>query len=658
MKLSVIIVNYNVKYFLEQCLKSVFIALKNIDSEVFVVDNNSADGSCSMIKEKFPSVKLIENHENLGFSKANNMAIKQSEGNYILLLNPDTLVEENTFEKCLDFIEKDPETGCVGVKMIDGKGNFLPESKRGLPTPWVSFCKIFGLSYLFPKSRFFNKYHLGYLPEDEIHEVEILPGAFMLLSKKVLEKTGLLDEDFFMYGEDIDLSYRIIKAGFKNFYFPDTTIVHYKGESTKKGSINYVIVFYNAMLIFARKHFSKRYARLYSIFINMAVYFRAFLALINRLFNHLFFPILDDFIIYSGFLLIRPFWENYKFSGSGEYPELFLNIILPSYVLIWILSVVFSGGYSKPFKILKIRRGILFGTVAILIIYALLPESLRFSRALILLGTVWTLIVSHILRLIFNLTGSDKFKTVFRKIKKRIVIVGEYHEAKRVYSILKYSHIIPDLIGIVSPSINFNEKYLGSLDQLKDIIRINNIEEIIFCGKNISSQVIIKNMLTYSNENIEFKIAPPESISVIGSNSINTTGDLYTVSFNSVTKPANRRKKRVFDILTTVILIVLSPLLVLLVKSQIQLYKNLFNVLIGKLSMVGYFLESKNDNDKLITEGIFYPHDIDKRNDSSGDAHLRLNTEYAQNYLIQNDFTIVISNIFSLDRITELNNSV
>ncbi|MCC6685243.1 MAG: glycosyltransferase family 2 protein, partial [Bacteroidia bacterium] len=232
MKLSVIIVNYNVKHFLEQALHSVRKACAGIDAEVWVVDNRSVDGSVEMVQQKFPEVKLIANRENLGFSKANNQAILQSGGQYVLLLNPDTVVEEDTFNKVIAFMDRTPDAGSVGVKMIDGKGNFLPESKRGLPTPKVAFYKIFGLSKLFPRSHKFGRYHLGYLSENETHAVDVLAGAFMMLRKKALDETGLLDETFFMYGEDIDLSYRITKAGYKNYYFPETTIIHYKGEST------------------------------------------------------------------------------------------------------------------------------------------------------------------------------------------------------------------------------------------------------------------------------------------------------------------------------------------------------------------------------------------------------------------------------------------
>ena len=248
MQLSIIIVNYNVRNFLEQCLTSVFKAINGIDAEVFVVDNNSSDDSLEMVSQQFPEVIIIANKDNVGFSKANNQAMAIAKGRYILLLNPDTVVEEDTFSKCIAFSDKHPDLGGLGVKMVDGSGIFLPESKRGLPTPSVSFYKIFGLSAIFPKSKTFAKYHLAYLDKDEINEIEVLSGAFMWMRKSVLDKIGYLDEAFFMYGEDIDLSYRITQAGYKNYYFPEAQIIHYKGESTKKGSINYVFVFYLSLI--------------------------------------------------------------------------------------------------------------------------------------------------------------------------------------------------------------------------------------------------------------------------------------------------------------------------------------------------------------------------------------------------------------------------
>lgn len=333
MKLSIIIVNYNVKHFLEQCLLSVFKATQAVSAEVFVVDNNSVDGSCEMVSEKFPQAILIENKVNTGFAKANNQAMRIAKGDYVLLLNPDTLVEEDTFIKWgrFSFMDSHADAGGLGVYMIDGKGNFLPESKRGLPSPAVAFYKIFGLSALFPKSKTFGRYHLGFLDKNQTHKVDVLSGAFMLMRKTALDKVGLLDEAFFMYGEDIDLSYRITQGGYCNYYFPETKIIHYKGESTKKSSVNYVVVFYKAMVIFAKKHYSNQNASLFSLLINVAVYLRAAVAIRMRFVKQLFASVFDAFLIYGGFMLLKTYWENnYK---VFHYPTIYETLFIPGYVL-------------------------------------------------------------------------------------------------------------------------------------------------------------------------------------------------------------------------------------------------------------------------------------------------------------------------------------
>lgn len=208
MKLSIVIVNYRVPYFLEQCLLSVRKSAQGIDTEVWVVDNNSGDGSVEYLQCRFPEVHFVANEENVGFSRANNQAIRLSKGQYVLLLNPDTLIGESTLRTVVDFMDSKPNAGGLGVKMLNGHGRFLPESKRGFPSPWVSFCKLSGLNRLFPHSSRFNRYHLSYLSRDEEHKVEVLSGAFMLMRREALDKVGLLDERFFMYGEDIDLSYQ------------------------------------------------------------------------------------------------------------------------------------------------------------------------------------------------------------------------------------------------------------------------------------------------------------------------------------------------------------------------------------------------------------------------------------------------------------------
>ena len=278
--LSVIIVNYNVKYYLEQCLESVRRASEGLQVEVFVVDNLSTDGSVAYLRERFPEVTFIENRENVGFSRANNQAIRQSKGKYVLLLNPDTIVGEDTFVRTISFMEAHPEAGGAGVYMLNTDGTFAPESRRGLPTPFVAFCKMSGLAALFPKSRLFGRYYMRYLNENEANEMEVISGAYMMLRREALDKVGLLDEDFFMYGEDIDLSFRILQGGYKNYFVP-ARILHYKGESTKKSSYRYVYVFYQAMRLFFRKHYG-HYSFIVSLPINTVIWVRSFMAYVGN----------------------------------------------------------------------------------------------------------------------------------------------------------------------------------------------------------------------------------------------------------------------------------------------------------------------------------------------------------------------------------------
>ena len=259
MQLSIIIVNYNVKYFLEHCLLSVIKACANINAEILVVDNNSTDGSESYLTPKFPSVKFYWNKSNLGFGKANNSALKDATGDYILFLNPDTIVPEECFKKCISFFQTHTDAGALGVRMIDGSGHFLKESKRCLPTPAAGFFKMVGLAGLFPSSSFFAKYYAGHLPEKENNKSEVLAGAFMMLSKAAIEKTHGFDENFFMYGEDIDLSYRMLQAGLQNYYLGEATIIHFKGESTQKKNNSFIQHFYGAMKLFVDKHYNNQY---------------------------------------------------------------------------------------------------------------------------------------------------------------------------------------------------------------------------------------------------------------------------------------------------------------------------------------------------------------------------------------------------------------
>lgn len=650
MELSVIIVNYNVKHFLEQCLHSVLKATRDIPAEIFVVDNHSADGSTELVRERFPQVQLIANKENVGFSRANNQAIRKAKGRYILLLNPDTVVEEDTFAKVLPFMEEHPGCGGLGVKMIDGRGNFLPESKRGLPTPWVAFCKMSGLSRLFPRSKRFGKYHLSYLDKNETHEVDVLAGAFMLLRKETLEKTGLLDETFFMYGEDIDLSLRILKSGYKNYYYPGTTIIHYKGESTKKGSLNYVRVFYKAMIIFAKKHFSGGSAGAFTFLLHIAIWLRALVSVTGRIFNRVFLPLLDALFIYAGFLIITPLWEKVRYD-PGYYPSEFMQVVVPLYILCWLTAMLFSGAYKRPVRLLYVGRGVLWGTIIILLIYSLVDETYRFSRALILMGAVWAALTLIIYRLIFSRMRWKAFGFDLKRSKK-IAIAGHLTEAIRVRELLRRTRIRSEFAGFISvDASDHGEQYIGSISQLNEIVRINRIDEIIFCAENISSAEIIRAMLELTSLDVDFKIAPPESISIIGSNSIHTAGDLYVIHINAISRSDNRKRKRILDLTVAFLFLLMTPLLIWFYKDKAQLIKNIRLVASGKKSWIGYVPSHKKQPElPEIKPGVLSPADMfDDLSPGKADNQ-RLNVLYARNYSLFTDLEILLKGWKKLDR--------
>ncbi len=643
--LSIVIVNYNVEFFLEQCLNSVYKALNEINAEVFVVDNNSLDNSVEMVLEKFPQVTCIANKVNVGFSKANNQAIALSDSKYVLLLNPDTVVEEVTFTKVIDFMENHPDAGGLGVRMVDGKGRFLPESKRGLPTPPVAFYKIFGLSRIFKKSPKFNQYHLGYLDEHKNHEIAILSGAFMLMRAKAIEQVGMLDETFFMYGEDIDLSYRIQLGGWKNYYCSDTTIIHYKGESTKKSSVNYVFVFYRAMVIFAEKHFSKTNAKSFSFLINLAIYFRAGLSIFKRVITSVFQPVVDFTLILVGLFLLTNQWKMV----DVHFPKEVIWTSLPLYTLSWLFFSWIYGLYDKERKLIGLIKSILFGTLLILVIYALLPKDWQFSRLYILVGASWTFLYLTLSRMFLSLVRVGKLGLIKRD--KSFAIIGDRTEFERVKEILNVSGFDKVKVHRISPDQTREENTIGTIDQLDQIAHLVKIDEFIFCAKNTEAKKIIYWMSRLTSANFEFKIAQPDATFLIGSNSIDSAGDLYILNLNSISKSENKRLKRIVDVVFSLGLIFISPLLIWFYDRKSKFIRNLFEVLLSKKSLVGYQLEQAEESAQFVLpnlkKGILPVQNwsISLKTIPSD----KLNVLYARDYSPIIDLKIIFQNLFKLD---------
>ncbi len=632
MQLSIIIVNYNVKYFLEQCLLSVARATQKMKAEIFVVDNASSDGSVEMLQQKFPFVKIVANETNVGFSKANNQAIQQATGEFILLLNPDTVVAEDTFTKCYDFMDSfvNRRAGALGVRMIDGKGNFLPESKRGLPTPEVAFYKTFGLAKLFPTSEKFGKYHLGFIDEHQQYEVDVLSGAFMFIRKAVLDRVGLLDENFFMYGEDIDLSYRIQKEGYKNFYFPDTTIIHYKGESTKKGSLNYVKVFYNAMLIFARKHFSGNQSGLFSLLINFAIIFRGLLTFLANVFASSFLFIIDALLSFSGIYFIKTYWEDTIKYHEHYYPNEFLFIVVPVYIFIWMLAAFLSGAYDKPFRVSNILRGILFGTVTIAVVYAFIPNEWRFSRAIILLGAAWTIFEMLFTRTVYHLIKHQSL-SVENEEDKRSLVLGKA-DASRAENILRTLGNTQEIISS------------GDLATTKKTSAIHSNNEIVFCSNDFSFKEIIEQ-ISLCGKKIDYKILNEGSNALIGSNSKDSAGDLYVAERSyALFKPQNIRSKRVFDFSVALLMLPLLPLNVVVIKNFGKFIPNWFEVLLGKKSWIGFSSEKNLKTFPNAKRGVLHPSDKLKEFELSKDEITEVELNYARHYSVSADISLLLKN--------------
>ncbi len=652
MKLSIVIVNYNVEYFLEHCLYSVRNATKNLEAEVFIVDNNSSDGSVQMLKEKFPEYVLIENKENVGFAKANNQAIRQAKGEYILLLNPDTVVEEDTFARCVEFMDRTPDCGGLGVKMIDGNGNLLKESKRGFPTPWASFCKMSGLTSLFPHSKRYSQYYMGHLSYDQTQKVDILAGAYMMMRKECLDKVGLLDEDYFMYGEDIDLSYRITQGGYNNYYFPEAKIIHYKGESTKKASLNYVYTFYNAMAIFASKHLDGKQSRLYSIIIKLAIWLRAGVGFVSRIFSPIALFLVDFVLIYLGFFALERTWALHYWGDINYYPPHYMLCAVPIYILILLFSVYVCGGYVRRIRVPKIFTGIFVGMVLLLVFYSLLPAEQRYSRAMIVIGSVMSLCVLLLVRFVRNLIGRGGF-SIKEKASLRYAIVAEREEAERVAELIRKSDGLPELIVFVSASdTEQGENFVGNTSHIDDIIRIYSIDEVVFCSKDLTQTKIGELMSRLAKTNVRFTIVPQSADFIIGSNTIKTPSDLYLVNVNSITSEDNKRKKRLLDLGVSVLLLLSFVFTVWAMKEPKGFFRNILMVIFNRKTWVGYSLvgEEKTESLPKLPQSVLTVVDTFDSEKLDAETVHKLNLLYAGNYSLGNDLRIILKSFRRLGR--------
>ncbi|MDH3251666.1 MAG: glycosyltransferase [Ignavibacteria bacterium] len=561
MDLSVIIVNYNVRQFLENALTSVKKAMAGIRGEIFVVDNASDDGSVEMVRTRFPDVCLIANSENVGFAKANNMALVRAQGRFLLLLNPDTLVQEDTFEVMLRFFERHVNAGLAGCKILNPDGSLQLACRRSFPTPWVALTRITGLSTLFPRSRFFGRYNLTYLNPDETHEVEAISGSFMMMRREVYTKVGGLDEAFFMYGEDLDWCYRVSEAGFGVYYVHNTQIVHFKGESTRRSTIDEISMFYEAMQIFVDKHFSTSLP--VKMLLSLGILLRAAVAFIAKIARAMFAAVADVLVVALAMILA----ELLYFGDLFRYPLYAYPIVWTVPGLVVALSCYFSGVYGVNRN--AIARAAFTVVVSFVIISATVffAKDFAFSRAVVIIAGALSFIFVPGWRLAFRLLGIGSSHVPGRKtlFGRRTIIVGTGESARELLRRLRAR--VDDGYDVVG-FIDVNRKrigerisgleVIGSIDTVGKVITEHRVSEVIFSMEGLTYSDILSVIGRSNDLGVNFRLVPNSLEAIIGKTRIDEldTIPLVEIEYN-IHRASNRALKRVFDIVVALLLLVL-----------------------------------------------------------------------------------------------------
>jgi GT2 family glycosyltransferase len=617
--LSIIIVNYNVKEFLQNLLHSIEKASSNISKEIIVVDNASDDGSVEVIKEKFSSVILIENKINSGFGKANNQGLAIAKGKYILFINPDCIVSEDTFDKMISFFEENSECGLAGCKILNSDGTLQLACRRSFPGPWTSFTKVTGLSNLFPKSRIFARYNLTYLDENKTYEVDALSGSFMMMRKDVYEKVGGFDEQFFMYGEDLDLCYRVQKAGHKVFYVHSTQVIHYKGESTKRSNLDETKLFYDAMHLFVKKHLSS--FPLVEIILRTAIGFRKVFAFLGKRKLSLYCA-LADFVLFSLSLFIaEKLYKNITDWVGFDPGAYWIVYTIPA--SIHILVAVLSGVYRKD------EVSVLRNLGAIVISFLLITSATfffkqyAFSRAVVLIAFILLLTVTTIYRIFLKLFFRVGIK-LDGSLNRRTVVIGTDQEAvKLAQKIKSYKTDLHSFIGLIGKTHSEigkavdGFKVVGSIGNIKNVFSERNINEVIFSSEEISYSDMMSIVSASKNNNVDFKIVGSDMNFVVGKSSVSMLDDIPLVEVNyNISNPTVQTLKIIFDyVISFAVLLSLYPVIYLLTKlsgKETDFRKFVISVpkvISGKYSLVGpkksFLVESTNLGKAGLT-GLWY----------------------------------------------------
>ncbi len=594
--LSIIIVNYNVKEFLLNLLDSIRKAINNISTEIIVVDNASEDGSVEVIKERFPEVKLIVNKTNIGFGAANNLALKEAKGKYFLLINPDTILREDTLRVMIDFFESHPDCGIAGCKVLNPDGTLQLACRRAFPGPWTSFTKVMGLSKLFPKSPIFAKYNLTYLDENKTYEVDAVSGAFMMLRKEVYDKIGGFDSQFFMYGEDLDLCYRAQKANYKVYYVHSTEIIHYKGESTKRSNIDETKLFYDAMHLFVKKHFSSSF--IVEGILQVAILFRKLIAF-AYVYKLAIIGILIDFLIFSGLVfLAEKIYSNVHWRGF-PYSVIPWVYFIPAILQIFISFI--SGVYQKKsISVLKSLISLFYGFI-VLSALTYFFKQFAFSRAVVIITYLLAFMLFSLWRIFVKVVF--KLGLISESRKARTLIVGGNKKSDELAAKLKSNitslYQVIGFVGLNRKDIGErvgNYKVLGFIENIKKLITDEKIEKVIFSSDDISFEKIFSIVSECQGLNVEFMVAGKELDYLVGKSSITMLDDIPLLKLQyNISSFGHRFTKLIFDYSMSLILILLLvyPFIFLLQRMTnkkndlINFVLQIPDILKGKKSFVG-----------------------------------------------------------------------
>lgn len=634
MDLSIIIVNYNVKEFLQNLIQSIYAAVSKLSYEIIIIDNASNDGSEEFIKEKFPEVTIISNKENLGFSKANNIGLKIAKGKYLLLINPDTLVREDTFSKMIEFFEKNPEAGMAGCKILNPDGTLQLACRRSFPGPWTSFTKVTGLANLFPNSKLFARYNLTYLDENQTYEVDAISGSFMMITRETYELVGGLDETFFMYGEDLDWCYRVQKAGKKVFYVHSTQIIHYKGESTKRSNLDETKVFYNAMHLFVKKHLAS--SLLVEFILRTAIIVREFLAFLGKR-KLLVIPPIIDFIIFNLSLFIAEhIYGNFRTWSGFPDEKLWIIYTVPAFIHVFLAMILLV--YRKDsLSVLRNFRAFIAGFFVLSSITFFFKDY-AYSRGVLLLTYGILFFLLPLWRIVFKLSFKNLIP-LSGEHKARSLIVGTGDVARKINNRLSSQVTsVHNVIGFIGDSFKDigksidDKQIIGSFENVRNVIKDERIDEVIFSTAEISYSKMMEIVALCQKERVDFKLVGDNLDYLVGKGTINLLNEIPLIEINyNISQPINKIIKFIFDKSFAIFLLIFFypfiflffnkksendfirfilsvPLVLQGKKSFVGPKKNNYinNLFVGKLGLTGLWfteMDNRETTDKL---DLFY----------------------------------------------------